>query len=116
MEEITKKCGVIRSYFDGFANLFSYSNLYQGRDSLGDKIIHLTNNSRILNKPVAFASGYFTELATEIVVPIYIASSSDSIRWYHVLLADLVIKTIPRGLERILNWGKPKIDKEITSN
>ena len=100
--KIIKDIGVVRSYFNGFLNLFSFFNLYQGNDSLGDKIIDFTNNSRIKNNSIAFALGYLSELASEFAFPIYIASTSDSIRWYHVLLADLAIKTIPRGLERLI--------------
>ena len=108
-----KKLSNIRSYTNGFLNLFSFFNLYLGKDSFGDKIIDFTNNSRIKNNSFAFASGYLTELISEFVVPIYIASASDSIRWYHVLLADLAIKTIPRGLEIVLKKSMRRLEDKF---
>ncbi len=100
--------GRAKSYVHGFISLFSYSNLYQGRDSLGDRLIDSTNNSRISNKPYAFMAGFFTKLA----VPIYMASTSESVRWHHVIAADIAIKTIPRGIERIVKHWK-RVDEEI---
>ena len=90
-------------------------NLYQGRDSLGNKIIHSTNNSRINNKSLAFAVGFLSELAAEFAVPTFIASASDSIKWYHVIAADISIKTIPRGIERLIKHWK-NVDKEFISS
>ena len=109
-----KQLSDIRSYLNGFINSFSFFNLSRGKGSLGDRIIDYTNNSKIKNNSFAFASGYLTELISEFAVPIYVASTTD-LRWYHILLADLAIKTIPRSLEKIVNRGKDKRDEILIS-
>ena len=104
MNNEENKLGIARGYINGFTNLFSFINIYRGKDSLGDKIINSTNcKPGPVDHPIPFALGYLSELTIEIATPIYLACAYDSIRWYHVILADLALKIIPRGLEYIIN-------------
>ncbi len=94
--------GNLRCYFDGFFHWLTFANIYNGYDSLGDKIINWTMYKKgPVDKPLSFASGFVSGFVSEFAVPIYL-TSLDNVNWYTVLAGNIAIKTIPRGLETLI--------------
>ncbi len=99
----------ILSYSKGFMHSAITLNLLnrniKNKKGIGEKLINkytMINGNTPQNRNY-FLYGALTELAVEIATPILLACSSESIRWYQPLIAHVLIKTIPRGLERIFD-------------
>jgi hypothetical protein len=99
----------LTSYLKGYLHSFVCLNLLQGKingeKGLGERLMDNVTMPLSTSGPVKnsyyFAAGIFTELATELAVPIYVASTTN-LKWYVVLGIDLGIKIAIRGLERLL--------------
>ncbi len=107
----------LKSYCKGLLHSTVCVNLLQprinGKESYGEQIINnytMPNIGPVQNS-YSFATGFITELILELSLPIYIASSSNSIKWYHAILGNIALKTIPRIAERI--YKKSKLEDKL---
>ena len=83
------------SYFKGAVNLLSFTNLYSGEASLGDRLTRWTVSTEdSTQSPVPFAAGYASALVSELALPIYAITDLEN-QW-PLLAIDAGIKIIPR--------------------
>ncbi|MBI2452395.1 hypothetical protein HYV50_04955 [Candidatus Pacearchaeota archaeon] len=87
----------------GFLHSLVFTNLFNNDESFGDRIMNYTMGEKSpVDNPPYFATGFLSGLAFEgslIVYSLYELFDDNP----YVLLGNAMIKTIPRGLEFIIN-------------
>ncbi len=98
-EHTTEKRGYVRSVSDGLIHLLSFTNLYSGKNSLGNRIMNWTMpHEGAVDHPNCFAAGFFAGIALEMGALIYLSRMSE-MPWYVDCSAYIAAKAIPRGLD-----------------
>ena len=95
-ENVFRKSGL-----DGLVHAFAFTNLFSGEKSLGNKIMNYTMyKSGVVDYPMRFAAGFFTEIALEAAVVTY-----SIMEIYHnnsaYMLANMSLKILPRVIDSL---------------
>ena len=104
-----------RSFAAGLVNISTFINFYNGKNSLGDRVVGRMVSE--IGEPISYITGMACAVAAEIFVPVYIAQTTGA-RWYQVLLADALVKLAPRGIENFIKrereiLRKPSIARQL---
>lgn len=101
-----KQQRVLREFLNGWITFVTYTNLYNGKDSLGDRIIQWVTPNPPKQRRESFFLGFNTGLITELGVAASVIFTNNPPLY---LTVNGLVKTVPRGLERLVNRYVPNL-------